>query len=51
MVSRLCGNLSYRFGREQRFLGQQAGGSPDIPKPIDVGMVSLLAAPERYEGK
>jgi hypothetical protein len=30
---------------------RQAGGSPDVPKPVDVGMVALIAAPESYEGK
>lgn len=30
---------------------QQAGGSSDVPKPVDVSMVALIAAPESYEGK
>lgn len=30
---------------------QQTGESSDVPEPVDVGMVALIAAPERYEGK
>ena len=30
---------------------QQTGESSDVSKPIDVGMVALIAAPESYEGK
>jgi hypothetical protein len=30
---------------------QQTGESSDVPKPIDVGMVALIAAPDAYEGK
>ncbi len=32
-------------------LQQQTQGSSVVPKPIEVGMVALLAAPERYQGK
>ena len=29
----------------------QAGGSPKALEPVDVGMVALVAVPERYDGK
>ena len=30
---------------------QHTGDSSYVPKPIDVGMVALIAAPENYDGK